>query len=130
MNHHNNIIIKFHRMKQKESPNHLKDYLESLLRHAPSESTCHFHLFKESRGYLCKLTVHSNIKTFSAQYKDETIKSALKAVLKNVKTQIAHWKKNRSTMELTGVISINHLDLSELDSTGKQQERDYYKKVA
>ena len=60
----NNVIIKFHGMKQKEKPRHLLDYLDSLLCHAPSNSTCQCHIFKESKGYLCKLTVHSNIKNF------------------------------------------------------------------
>ena len=81
----NNIIIQFHGMEKKERPSQLADYLESLLRHAPSSSTCHLHIFKEPEGYLCKLTVHSNVKTFSFHYKEETIKSALKTVLKNVK---------------------------------------------
>ena len=131
MNNHNNIIMKFHGMRQKETPIHLKDYLESLLRHAPSSSTCHLHIFKEPRGYLCKLTVHSNIKTFSAHFKDETTKLALKTVLKNVKKQIAYWKKNRSTMELTGVTSINHLNLNDLDlAEVNERETEYYKKVA
>ena len=132
MNSHNNIIMQFHGMKQKETPTHLKDYLESLLRHAPSNATCHLHIFKEPRGYLCKLTVHSNIKTFSAHFKGETTKLALKTVLKDVKKQIAYWKKNRSTMELTGVTSINHLNLSDLDSVEAeaQEPEEYYKKVA
>ena len=112
----NNIVIKFHEMEQKEQPVHLKDYLEALLRHAPSESTCHLHVFKEAWGYLCKLTVHSNIKTFSSHSKDENIKPAIKAVLRDVKKQIAYWKKNRSTLELTGVTSVTHLNLSALDS--------------
>ena len=98
----NNITIRFHGITQKEKAHHLKDYLESLLRHAPSRSTCHLHIFKELRGYLCKLTVHSNIKTFSSHIKEETMESAVKAVLRNVKKQIAQWKNNRSSLELTG----------------------------
>ena len=111
----NNIVIRFHGIEKKDNHHHLSEYLESLLRHAPSNSTCHLHIFKEPRGYLCKLTVHSNVKTFSSQSKDETMKMALKTVLRNVKEQIAYWKKNRSSMELTGVTSITHLNLNELD---------------
>ena len=111
----NNIVIRFHGIEKKDNHHHLSEYLESLLRHAPSNSTCHLHIFKESRGYLCKLTVHSNVKTFSSHFKDETMKMSLQTVLKNVKEQIAYWKKNRSSMELTGVTSIAHLNLNELD---------------
>ena len=124
----NNIIIRFHGMEQKEQSHRLKDYLESLLRHAPSRSTCHLHIFKEIRGYLCKLTVHSNIKTFSSYSKDETIESAMKAVLKNVKKQIAVWKNKRSSLELTGVTSITRLNLNALDT--EEQEPEHYKKAA
>ena len=116
-------------MEKKEKPRHLKDYLESLLRHAPSNSTCHLHIFKEPRSYLCKLTVHSNVKTFSSHSTDEAIKTALKTVLRNVKEQIAYWKKNRSSLELTGVTSITRLNLNELDSEEKP-EKEHYKKVA
>ena len=111
-----NIVIQFHEMEQKEQPVHLRDYLEALLRHAPSESTCHLHIFKEAWGYLCKLTVHSHIKTFSSHSKDESIKLAVKTVLRDVKEQIAYWKKNRSSLDLTGVTSITHLNLNALDS--------------
>ncbi len=124
----NNIIIRFHGMEQKEQSHRLKDYLESLLRHAPSRSTCHLHIFKEIKGYLCKLTVHSNIKTFSSYAKDETIESAMKAVLKNVKKQIAGWKNKRSSLELTGVTSITRLNLNALDT--EEQEAEHYKKAA
>ena len=127
----NNIIIQFHGMEKKERPSQLADYLESLLRHAPSSSTCHLHIFKEPEGYLCKLTVHSNVKTFSFHYKDEIIKSALKTVLKNVKGQIAYWKKNRSSMELTGVTSLTSLQLHELqDNDTDENEEDLYHKKA
>jgi hypothetical protein len=72
------------------------------------------------------------MKTFSAHFKDETTKSALKTVLKDVKKQIAYWKKNRSTMELTGVTSINHLNLNDLDSAEveAQEPEEHYKKAA
>ena len=126
----NNIIIRFHGIEPKEQPQLLKDYLESLLRHAPSRSTCHLHIFKEPRGYLCKLTVHSNIKTFSSHSKNETIKETVKTVLKNVKKQITYWKKNRSSMELTGVTSITHLNLNVLDEVEKEQENSHYKESA
>ena len=117
----NNIVMRFHGMEPKEQSHQLKDYLESLLRHAPSRSTCHLHIFKENKGYLCKLTVHSNIKTFSSHSKDETITSSVKAVLRSVKKQIAHWKNNRSSLELTGVTSITrlNLNLNSLDSEEK-----------
>ena len=132
MDNNNNIVMQFHGMEQREQPSHLKDYLDSLLYHAPSKSTCHLHIFKESRGYLCKLTVHSNIKTFSAHSKDETIKASLKAVLGSVKKQIAYWKKNRSSMELTGVTSITRLNLNTLDAIldEEDQKKDQYKKAA
>ena len=127
----NNIIIQFHGMEQKNKHHLLSEYLESLLRHAPSNSTCHLHIFKEKKGCLCKLTVHSSIKTFSSQSKDETITIALKTVLKDVKEQIAYWKKNRSSMELTGVTSINHLNLTELDDKEiKEEELLHFKKSA
>lgn len=125
--------MQFHGMEQKERPRHLKDYLESLLRHAPSRSTCHLHIFKEPKGYLCKLTVHSNVKTFSSHFKDEAIKTTIKTVLKDVKNQIAIWKKNRSSLELTGVTSLASLNLSDLDSLDNpdQEEESYHlKKVA
>lgn len=128
----NNITIQFHGMEKKDRPGQLEDYLESLLRHAPSSSTCHLHVFKEPQGYLCKLTVHSSVKTFSFHYKDETIKSALKTVLKNVKGQIAYWKKNRSSMELTGVTSLTSLQLHELqdNNTDESEEKFYHKKAS
>lgn len=128
--------MRFHGLEQKEHPRHLKDYLEALLRHAPSRSTCHFHIFKEPKGYLCKLTVHSNIKTFSSHYKDETMTDTVKTVLRNVKAQIASWKKSRSSLELTGVTSVTSLNLTALDAVDEQeseneQEEDYhFKKVA
>ena len=124
------IIIQFHGMEKKERPSQLEDYLESLLRHAPSKSTCHLHIFKELQGYLCKLTVHSNVKTFSFHSKDESIKSALKTVLKNVKGQIAYWKKKRSSMELTGVTALTGLQLSELEDDDDDEEGFYHKKAS
>ena len=124
--------MQFHGMEQKEHSHKLKDYLESLLRHAPSQSTCHLHIFKEPQGYLCKLTVHSNIKTFSSHFKDETITSSVKAALRSVKKQIAHWKNNRSSLELTGVTSITQLNLTPLDDDDEVEEINTkkYKKVA
>jgi len=123
----NNIIIKFHGMETKDKPEQLKDYLESLLRHAPSRSSCHFHVFKESHGYLCKLTVHSNIKTFSSHSKNETIYLALKTVLKEVKAQITYWKKKRSSMELTGVHSVTQL-IKILDKEEEEEKNQKIKK--
>ena len=121
--------MRFHGMEQKKQ-HKLKDYLESLLRHAPSRSTCHLHIFKEKQGYLCKLTVHSNIKTFSAHFKDETITSSVKAVLRSVKKQIAHWKNNRSSLELTGVTSITQLNLKPLDEEEEEINTKQSKKAA
>ena len=123
-----NIVIRFHGMEQKKDLAHLKEYLESLLRHSPSNATCHLNIFKEPQAYLCKLTVHSNIKTFSSHAKEETIKDTVKTVLRNVKEQIAAWKKNRSSLELTGVHSVTglHLNLGEPES----EEVEYYKKAA
>ena len=126
-----NMVIRFHGMEPKDRPGQLKDYLESLLRHAPSRSTCHLHIFKEPNGYLCKLTVHSNVKTFSAHSQNDTIKSTVKTVLKNVKEQIAGWKKNRSSLELTGVTSITNLNLTSWDAeTEHFTEEEQYKKAA
>ena len=59
-----NIRIKFHGIDNKTPPSQLEEYLESLMRHAPSSSTCYLHVFKEPKGYLCKLTVHSNVRIF------------------------------------------------------------------
>ena len=128
----NHITIQFHGMEKKDRPSQLEDYLESLLRHAPSTSTCHLHIFKELQGYLCKLTVHSNVKTFSFHCKDENIKSALKTVLRNVKEQIAYWKKKRSSMELTGVTSLTGLQLKELEEEDDDdnEEELYHKKAS
>lgn len=119
-------------MEKQDNLSHLKEYLEALLRHAPSKSTCHLHIFKEAVGYLCKLTIHSNIRTFSSHNKDETIKSAVKATLREVKSQIAFWKKNRSSMELTGVTSVTGLHLNLLDQVETKVEEDLmeYKKSA
>ncbi len=123
--------MQFHGMEKKEQQSHkLKDYLESLLRHAPSRSTCHLHIFKENQGYLCKLTVHSNIKTFSSHSKDETITSSVKAVLRSVKKQIAHWKNNRSSLELTGVTSITQLNLNPLEEEKEETNTKQCKKSA
>ena len=117
-----NILIKFHGMENKRHPVDLEEYLEALLRHAPSNSTCYLHIFKEPKGYLCKLTVHSNVKTFSAQTKDENASSSVKNVLRNVKNQIAGWKKNRSSLELTGVTSITGLSLRGMDTEPANEE--------
>ncbi len=122
MNKNNNMIIKFHSMSAKKSL-HLEEYLESLLRHAPSNSLLRLHIFKEPVGYLSKLVVHSETKTFSAQVKAEKLGSSIKSVLKDVKKQIAHWKKNRSSLELTGLSRITQLDLQALEegiSSGKK----------
>ena len=128
---HNNIMIRFHGMEQKTDLAHLKEYLEALLRHSPSNATCHLNIFKEPEAYLCKLTVHSNVQTFSSHAKEETIKSAVKTVLRNVKGQVASWKKNRSSLELTGVHSVTglHLNLGDKD-TEELPSEEYYKKVA
>ena len=126
---HSNIVIRFHGMEQKQSLAHLKEYLESLLRHSPSNATCHLNIFKEPQAYLCKLTVHSNVKTFSSHAKEATIKGAVKTVLRNVKKQVATWKKNRSSLELTGVHSVTGLYLNLSDPEELPQE-EYYKKVA
>ena len=114
----NNILIQFHGMGYTRSEQ-LENWLESLMRHSPSESACRMHIFKDSHGYLCKLTVHSSRKTFSSQFKDRDLISAVKYVLKNVKKQVATWKKNRSTMELTGLISVHQLQLDNLDERSK-----------
>ena len=128
---HNNITIRFHGMEQKKDLAHLKEYLESLLRHSPSNSTCHLNVFKEPQAYLCKLTVHSNIKTFSSYAKEGNIKDSVKTVLRNVKKQIASWKKSRSSLELTGVHSVTGLHLNLLDPASEETDvKEYYKKAA
>lgn len=121
----NNMVIRFHGIDKKDKHRHLSEYLEALLRHAPFNSTCHLHIFKEPKAYMCKLTVHSSVKTFSSHSKDETIKLALQTVLRNVKEQIAYWKKNRSSMELTGVTSITHLNLNSLDEDEEEKEEEF-----
>ena len=126
-----NIVVRFHGMEPKKDLSHLTEYLESLMRHSPSNATCHLNIFKEPSAYLCKLTVHSNIKTFSSHAKDETIKTAVKTVLRNVKGQIATWKKNRSSMELTGVRSVTGLYLNLLDQDQEEElVAEQYKKAA
>lgn len=110
-----NIVIRFHGMKTVTQPKVLKDFLETLLRYAPSKSICHLHIFKEEYSYLCKLTVHSNIKTFSSNFQHENLQHTIKIVLKSVKKQMALWKKNRSTEDLTGIISVALLDLDSLN---------------
>ncbi len=119
---HHNILIQFHGMEEKSTPQKLKDYLESLLRYSPSNATCRLHIFKESHGYLCKLTVHSEIRTFSSQSKDEDISSGVKTILRTVKEQIIEWNKNRSSTELidftpdlTSVTQLNLQVLTEQD---------------
>ena len=125
------ITIKFHGMTSTEQSAEVRNYLESLLRHAPSESTCHLHLFKDNYGYLCKLTVHSAVKTFSAHSKEETLTKTVKTVLRNVKDQIAQWKNDRSSSELTGVTSITRLNLKTLDQLEAEEEKEEVeKKVA
>jgi len=119
----NRIFIRLHEVKQGVHVGKLKNHLESLLRHSPSESVCHMHMFEDPHGYLCKLTIHSSVKTFSSQCKDEDLLSSLKSVLGEVKKQIAKWKKNRSTMDLTGVTAIDQLDLSSVDK-GKEKKED------
>lgn len=119
----NNILIQFHGMGYMRSEQ-LENWLESLMRHSPSESACRMHIFKDPHGYLCKLTVHSSRKTFSSQFKDKNLISAVKCVLKNVKKQVAKWKKNRSSLELTGLISIHQLQLDSLNNDSTQQSDD------
>ena len=113
-----NILIQFHGMGYRRSEQ-LESWLESLMRHSPSESTCRMHIFKDPHGYLCKLTVHSTRKTFSAQFKDQSMVAALQYVLNSVKKQVAKWKKNRSTSELTGVVSITKLEWEHLKEKSK-----------
>ena len=127
-----NIRIKFHGTNDKTPPAQLEDYLESLMRHAPSGSICYLHVFKEPKGYLCKLTVHSTVRIFSAQSKNNHITPSIKDVLRDVKAQIATWKKNRSTTELTGVTSITELNLNHTDSFSQEDEELdlLYKKAA
>ena len=127
-----NIRIKFHGMDNNTRSTELKEYLESLIRHAPSNATCYLHIFKEPKGYLCKLTIHSNIRIFSAQSKSDNITSSIKNVLRDVKEQIATWKKNRSSMELTGVTSVTELNLNSIDSLPQDEEEFdlLHKKVA
>ena len=115
MKEQNNIVIRFHKMQNTEVPQHLEEYLEGLLRHAPSDSTAYFHIFKEEKGYLCKLTVHSHLKTFSYHFKDERAQSAVREVLRNVKAQVAIWRKNRSSLDITGITSITRLNLNSLE---------------
>lgn len=129
---YNNVIIKFHDIKNTEPPKILKNYLEALLNYAPFKSTCYLHVFKENKNYLCKLTVHSNLKTFSSDYKGEDLKKTIKIVLKNVKKQMSVWKNNRSSEELTGIISVAQLNLNELNYLDNQSTdlEDDYKKSA
>ena len=119
----NNILIQFHGMGYTRSEK-LENWLESLMRHSPSESACRMHIFKDPHGYLCKLTVHSRKKTFSSQFKDRHLVTAVKYVLKNVKGQVATWKKNRSAQDLTGVISIQQLELDSLHEKDKQNSEE------
>jgi len=123
-----NILIKFHGMNVKFNQQ-LEEYLESLLCQSPSNSICRLHVFKESPGYLCKLIVHSHVKTFSAQNKKESMPSSIKSVLKDIKKQIHNWKKNRSSSELTGITQINNLDLQSLDEEEIVTEQ-VYKRAA
>ena len=109
-----NIKITFHSMKEKKS-RHLEEYLESLLRYSPSNAIVRLHIFKESNGYLCKLVDHSEQKTFSSHKKAEKLSHAIKSVLRDVKKQISEWKKNRSSLELTGLSRITQLDLQTLE---------------
>ena len=60
------------------------------------------------------------------------MKTAIKTVLRSVKSQIAYWKKNRSSMELTGVTSITRLNLNALEEedelTAAEEEEEQSKK--
>ena len=85
---------------------------------------------KKSAGYLCKLIVHSHIKTFSSQIKKESMSDSVKNVLKDVKKQIHFWKKNRSSDELTGITQINNLNLRSLEEEEEITEEQAYKRVA
>ncbi len=136
------LVIKFHGMSNPHSDK-LNSWLESLMRHSPSQSACRMHVFKDPHGYLCKLTVHSRVKTFSSQFKHEDLITSVKNVLKDVRNQVAKWKKNRSSMDLTGVISVQELNLHGLrdddddeDGSGNPPSNDEnngtfnYKKVA
>ncbi len=127
-----NIRIQFHGISNATQSTQLKEYLESLVRHAPSNATCYLHVFKEPTGYLCKLTVHSIVRIFSAQSKNNNITSSIKNVLRDVKKQIATWKKNRSSMELTGVTSVTELNLNSIDSLSQDEDEFdlFHKKVA
>ena len=118
----NRILIRLHEMKHGVHVGKLRNHLESLLRHSPSESVCYMHMFEDPHGYLCKLTIHSSVKIFSSQCKDEDLLFSLKSVLGEVKKQIAKWKKNRSTMDLTGVTSIDQLDLSGVEKKKDKKE--------
>jgi len=127
------IRIKFHGTDNKTPPSQLKEYLESLMHQAPSNSTCYLHVFKEPQGYLCKLTVHSNVRIFSAQAKNHNITPSIKDVLRDIKAQISNWKNNRSSMELTGVTSVTDLNLNSLDPFSQEADEDMdllHKKVA
>ena len=126
MRSNNHILVQFHGMNTKQNQQ-LEEYLESLLRHSPSNSICRLHVFKETAGYLCKLIVHSHTKTFSSQTKKEDMSSSIKSVLKDVKKQIHNWKKNRSSTELTGITQINNLDLRSLEEEDMDQS---YKRAA
>ena len=116
------IIVKFHGMEEKADTTELEEYLEALLRHSPSNSTCYMHIFREPKAYLCKLTVHSHVKTFSSQAKTEDMQTAVKNVLREVKSQVASWKKNRTSQELTGVTSVTHLNLEGLNTPFHQED--------
>ncbi len=120
----NNILVQFHGMKHTQSEQ-LEDWLESLMRHSPNESICRLHVFKDPHGYLCKLTVYSRVRTFSSQFKDADLNHSIKNVLTHVKQQVAKWKKNRSSMELTGLIPIRDLDLQNLENQNNKINESY-----
>ena len=110
------IRIQFHGIKTPDKLlKQIKEYVEALLLHSPSSSICRFHIFKEQHSYLCKLTVHSSTKTFSSQDRSKDLGESIKSVLRDVKRQIATWKKKRTSYELTGVHSITNLTLNPIE---------------